>query len=486
MKNLKEILVLFGAVMALLVTNVGFAEEEAAAPPVEQSRVDSVFSGASTSAAETSIETTESLVSGAYGATTVEDLSGKVQEVKNSLKQLEGMMGSAATSDAATSSFLSSANSIMAGQCQKLSQNAIRCCSTPDSCGAGSGIKKAAPYIGLIGGLMSAFGGEGGAANCLASLPDIANGLGQSSGTSKACGMLRDGGYLKDVQVVGAVQLCSLLKDIVQQTPVKPSGEAQKQSIVSKISSFEKQVAASLSGGEEKAEEQQQGMQSSMAGINQCAESLMAGDDIAEAGEVAGIDCGNASDAAANPVACPGYGGLNNGTNGILGKTSGFDLATSSGAEDLPDDDVLPEAANGAPVDTPLGGAVAAKTTSAGGFGSGSGSGGAQQKAGKRRGAGKSKKLVAGYKASRGGSSGSSGSRSPSGFKGFKNKFKFKKKKDKTDKVALAALSKLVKAGISPDQSGSIFERVSNRFSVTTTKENLFDCKRNKKLWMEK
>ncbi len=357
--------------------------------------------------------------------------------------------------------------------------------------------------IGMLGGLL---GSGGGAAQCLGSLPQLAAGLASANSASKSCRLLRNGGEVSfegqenSVAIVGCIDLCGVIADRIREAGNRvnqfaqenPTGAQQLVSnattLLSDIGKAKNKCGERLAEGEGKANQQSAGMEKSLQGAAQCAQALMAGEDIPEdAAAIAAIDCGNSSDAAANPSVCQGYGGVNGGSDGILGKTSGFDLATTSGAEDLPDDDVASGPENGTPIDTPLGSAAAAaKTTSAGGLGSGSGSGGAQQKAGRRRGAGKSKKLVAGYKTSRGGSSGSSGSRSPSAFKGFKNKFKFKKKKDKKDKAALAALSKLVKAGISPDQSGSIFERVSNRFAATTTKENLFDCKRNKKLWMEK
>ena len=52
------------------------------------------------------------------------------------------------------------------------------------------------------------------------------------------------------------------------------------------------------------------------------------------------------------------------------------------------------------------------------------------------------------------------------------------------DKKALAALTKLVKAGVSPDQSGSIFKRIENRFGTNTVKYNMFDARKNKKIRM--
>lgn len=493
MKNLKEILVLFGAVTALLFSNVGFTEE-AAAPtgtalgPAVKRDLGSVVSGASGSVTVGVNSKSAEMVAVAYGVGTLEELQPIAARVEAEINSLRSITDEAA--------FFQKAGELAQNHCAQLASKASECCGSPDACksGAISGIKKAAPWIGLIGGVMAAFGGEGGAANCLAALPGIAEGLSQSGGVSKACNILNNGGSVQheggSAQVLGVKQTCGAIMNSVNAFVAQtPAGQTAKTQVVSQIRQLQSQASAKLQADETKAAGQAEGMQTAMGGATQCAQGLMAGDEVADGSgdPIAAIDCGNSSDAAANPSVCQGYGGVNGGSDGILGKTSGFDLATTSGAEDLADDDVAPGPENGTPIDTPLGSAAAAaKTTSAGGLGSGSGSGGAQQKAGRRRGAGKSKKLVAGYKTSRGGSSGSSGSRSPSAFKGFKNKFKFKKKKDKKDKAALAALSKLVKAGISPDQSGSIFERVSNRFAATTTKENLFDCKRNKKLWMEK
>lgn len=408
-------------------------------------------------------------------------------------------------------------------QCVRFVESGSRCCAEPAACGGGGNVGKVLDNVKGFAPLLAMLGGEAaGAAKCLAVMPSLTSGLGLAKGASRACRMIRDGAALNmsdgsSIDVPGCVEICGDVQGLAnallnkanilvarietQRMATQLANEAKR--INTEANKYVGRCRSNLTTGEAKADEQAKSNQQSADSAMACACLFTNSDsETAEAcgkkkppGDVASKpkDCKDPTYKSQNPGIC------NTRTVGQAGDSS-FKTSSSSDSVNFDENSIATDPNEG--LDDPLlgqedgdGGSGESSANdglsrkAGGGAGGGflgglSGSGGASQKA-RRGGKRKSKSLVSGYANGRGGSSGSS-ARSPSGFKGWKNKFKKNKKNaNKKNKKALSALSKLIKAGISPKQSESIFARVSNRFVSSSAKENMFDAKRNKKQWMQ-
>lgn len=395
--------------------------------------------------------------------------------------------------------------------CTDFVKEGVNCCTNADSCGGTSTTQKVANAAGVGGQALSAAGGAGGgggggggaAGECLSALPGITSALGTSKGVANGCSAIRDG---KNGQM-GCTTMCSNYKEladqVAQQAQTLGQQEAQQNpsafqiatkirseasSVFQEMSSGENTCKSSLSSGEQAANGQTAANGGGLEGLIQCLFSLLNGEETPEEEEQqekTAVNCANPASAAENPNVCRGQG-LARANNLALGKTQDLGLVDGGSESDLGDEEVFPDdripAGNGNAGVTPQ-----ATNTNAGGIGGGAGNGGGpSQKAGRggRRGGSKGKRLVTGYRKTKGGGGGyGKGGKGKLSF----NPFKFKKKKPKfNDKKALAALAALQKARIDPNVAGSIFERSTNRFSSSAVKYKLFDAPKNKTLWMRK
>lgn len=386
------------------------------------------------------------------------------------------------------------------GACDNFKNRSVECCSQPESCSGGGGsfgeILKAGASLGAM--VMSATAQEGSAMQCLAGLPSLLNGLFAGETNRKGCAKMRSG----ENGMEGCSSLCSKVARAagsVSQSAAKFLSNPAEASIASNVISQANGIAKetqtlagecnkSLAQGEQKSGQQTESMGQGLQQMIQCKNDLENGDlKDPEALPEAQPDCSVA--AHLYPDKCGGAAGLNPNGGSFKASAPGFDLGgTDFNEKDLPvGGGNSNKAAEGGEGASP----VAAGSGGGGGgfFGGsrGSGNAGASRKAGgQRRLAGDS--LISGFK---GGSGGGGGG----GYKGRSKKgkgsrlglFKPKKLSDK-DKIknAAAALAKLSKMGISMDQSGSIFERITKRFVTASTEKKLYDCKRNQKHWMNK
>lgn len=487
MRNLKKTLVLLTATLALLLSSVAYAQdasstEEAAAAEGEAVAV-SLLGDSVQTAEEGSQETMASIVNTAYGVTASTSLQSQVSRVDQQYNSLHNFSGD-------PNQFATEVRSAV-GTCTNLANGAARCCGSPDMCSSssmGSFMKKANPWIQKIGLVTALFGGEGGAASCLTALPTVSSALAQSKGIGKGCATLNSGGMVGQVKVIGAIQFCTAVKDIVSRAPADEQSNfnsAFKNGTVSQLNQFINSAEPQIAQSAEDANKQAASMTGAIGGIAQCVAALSP-EDIPDATPT----CNGSATFNASKGGCVDSAGESVAGGDDLFKAGGSgDLGPSTGlaSEDV-DEGLIGNTGAGLidPQDSAKTAAQGMPGARAGGLAGAGNSSGAKAK-GKARGrrSSASRNLISGYKTSKGGgSSSSSNARKPTSFRGLKSFSKASLRT--TDKAALAALSKLVKAGISPDQSGSIFERVSKRFTASTAKENLFDAKRNKRLWMEK
>lgn len=381
-----------------------------------------------------------------------------------------------------------------AKQCVDYVEQANQCCTQPETCGGSGGNN----FRGMIQGaaqiapLIAQLTGAGVAASCLQALPGLVDGLSFSRGMSKACQMLRNGANATDAQngqSAGCIEICSVSREIINLYSDKVQAEISKgetglntyisqiNQINSEVSRSQNRCSSSLAQAEAEADAQSASNQQTQNSAMQCAEDFMNEDDeVAEEEQTPNIQ-----DPAYNDLALGG-----DGAREKLGTDNSF-MDTVDGSED---DDLLPDDPR-----APAGGGAGQKAGGQGmmgGMGGGMGGGGlggggsANENPSEKTTGGARKKsdsLISGYAKSKGGS-GSSGAGGSKKFGNFFKKAKDAKNADKNG--ALAGLSKLVKAGISPNTSGSIFERVTQRFVASSAKENMFDAKTNKKLWMNK
>ncbi len=489
MKSLKRTLVLFHVAAALLLSQTVYAEDAAGEGSIA---IDDVQGATDQAVGAGSENKTAEKVLQVYKAIGIDPQNAE-EQLTNELNQI-AIGGSVGT----LQSSLEQLQAFSESKCSNFSQASSQCCNNPDSCkAAGLDLGKVSEGLGILGALL----GGGGAAQCLGSMKPMIEGLTGAKGTSRMCKILREGGSVKfsgneqRVQVLGCENLCETIAgriDMVNEaaaglvatdtTGLAASLVSSAGTLAGNVRKTGLQCGKTLAQGEGRAEAQGASFQQGIQGAMSCAQALVSGDETQVAEKA--VDCSNTADAQRNPSICKGFGNANSTFDDLVNKTSGIDMAGDKGIGEPADEEAFGNKTEN-DGDNALGKTGQGKG-SVGVLGGGGANSGAAQKAGGRaRGKAKGKKLIAGYKAGRGGG-GSSGRRPSS--KRFRSKFKALKKAGKKDKAALAALSKLFaeKMGASPDQSEDIFARVSKRFSTSTTKEKMFDCKRNKKLWMER
>lgn len=504
MRNLKES-TLIKVILILLFSQAVYADPIPEILPLEvveaaneaNSRIGQIGSDAENVITEESENQTASKVLEVYSAIGVE---AAVVRSGNAAQSLTSDLNAIVLGNdmASLTKAYSELDAFANSKCGGFSQKSATCCQNPDSCkAAGMDLGAITEGIGVLGSLL---GGGGAASQCLGVLPQITEALTGSNSTSKMCKLLRDGGSVtfKDaeqaVQIVGCVDLCQAVGTRISEVQSRaaalvgaanPTAASLAQSagtLAKSVQEMGTSCGQTLADGESKANTQSSSLQTALQGAMSCAQALVNGDETDE--DVAStMDCSDIAYANSNPTLCRGYGSGDLVSDDVLSKTSGLDLTTTSGLSEEDDDEAAILGKTNSDGDSSNSGVGGQAKTSAASLGGGGLGGGSQEKTGKR-GRAKGKDLIAGYKASKGGGS-SSGSRAPAFKSKFKSKFKKLKNKNK-NKNALAALSKLIKAGVSPDQTESIFKRVSNRFTASIRKEKMFDCKRNKKLWMEK
>jgi len=425
------------------------------------------------------------------------------QEAKQILGQLEGAVNSANSSVGGLSQAVQLLGQA-ANSCKKYTEVGVDCCKNPVNCGgseegaAGQADQAAGQTAEQAEQAMGAAGGGGAAAQCLSALPGLMAMTGKSKGAGQACGLIRDGdgggrrGCIKTCEDVGSAanRIASAAASLADRFPEQVNAinnlKDQAKEHHKTAGKSAQQCSSETKGGQVAAAAQAGGGSNAIQGLMGCLQALMAGEETQEenAAEQAklAVNCASVSERAASPDQCIGYSG-DFGGDGNLSKTSGSNFATDGEpSSDLPDDPMGAERVLGTPAGAAVGAAALKTTNPVAAMLGGTGTDDASSKTGSRRGkAGKD--LISGYKNVKGGS-GSRGGRRGLASKSFKP-FSFGKKKKKKDLKALAALSQLMKAGISPDQSGSIFERASKRFVSSSAKEKLFDAKRNRRTWME-
>lgn len=398
----------------------------------------------------------------------------------------------------------------VASDCVDFVSEANQCCSKPETCGGGGGekFKNFVKGTSIMAPSLAIISGAGAVANCLASLPGLVDGLSFSSGMSKVCGMLRNGpgGHSEGGQGSsnpGCRQVCGTSSNILSAYRVKITQAMQNgatglavvlndtDKYLNEIKKAGNTCNSGLARKEKKAEAQLAALQQTQSSLIQCATDFINGEEneYEYADEDEDEDEKTPNEVASessefNPRDRGSYQKLN-ADNPFAGVTDGSEM------DDIIPDDNDASAANqkntGAGTPQGMGGIGAGM--GGGGRGLAGGGGGAgenpQPNAGGGRPRAKTDSLIGGYAKSKGGSGSSSGS--PLKPKKWGSLFKkAKKAKNAKDVGALAALSKLVKAGISPNTADSIFERVTTRFVASTAKENMFDAKNNKKLWMHR
>ncbi len=502
MRNLEKILILFVGVTALFFLEISFAKS-----------VDpqAILNGHAQDEAKTTLE---EIAFEAYDVKNLEDLEKKMKKIKQAMDDLildkdivNGPQGGA-THLTSFEVFLNDAKSFYDEQ-KELFKKAVGCCGNPDSCKSTIEVvvEEAAPWIGVAAGLGLDIL-SGGGAQCVQSLTQIGQTLGGFMGVSKACEILHSGGTIEGKTVIGAVNLAKGLKEVLKAAKLKDLPANSSAALVAKQQSLKKiqtdfiqdmdksinQVSNLLKKGQVQAKALSDSLLQSAVPATSCVLKLVRLLDEdgtnTNTNSIAAVNCINLNDVAANPGICRGYGGS------AFNKDIGFQkIATadigSDGSPGLyknsPKVDPLDlsdkEEKHTAPSPSSSG-PTAAASTSPGGFGAGGSNGGNQEKttggSGNRKTAGKEGKLFNGYRRNR-----SAGGSSFNRFKGFNSGLNMSGKTEEQKKNALVALDRLIKARVSPDQAGSIFERVSNRFKTSIVKENLFDCKGNKESWME-
>jgi hypothetical protein len=510
MKTLKLSVFIF--VLGFGFTQFAGAVEAGAAPPTILEATNSATAGANLGEVTGTIADGEDQIKEGVRDTVFESAYEKAgQEAQQDLDRLEPLVGAASSSVEALAKAVQALGKA-ANSCKEYTEIGSDCCMNPKNCGgtaesaagqadqaAGQASQQAQQAAGGGG------GGGGAAAQCLSALPGLMAMTGKSRGAGLACGLIRDGngekrGCKKTCQDVGrAAQAITnaasgMPSRFPQQVSVISSFRDQAKEHIETASKSAKECSTDTNKGQAAANAQAASGNNAMQGLMGCLQALMSGEETQEEGledeeapQVA-VNCASIAERSANPDQCIGYSGGDGFGDGNLSKTSGSNLSLESGdpSSDLPDAIAGDGdgAVNGTPAAAALGESGMKTTNPALAALAGmNGAGGTNNKTGGRGKKKEGKDLIGGYKNVKGGAGGYS--RGPAS-KGFKP-FSFGKKKVAAkDKKALAALSQLMKAGISPDQTGSIFERASKRFASSSSKEKLYDARRNRSLWMEK
>ncbi len=492
MKNITKILLFVG------VTTLFFSQAQSRPGTTStQGPIATANSTINTSVAKGAQDALEEIVLQSHGASSLSDLKSKQEDMKNELRRLN-LQAKGINSiggrfpqrhKAESDIFIKQAKVIFKKQ-ETLSNGAIKCCTKPESCL--SNIKKAlnavmpwATFAGALG--LELIGGGGGVA-CLKSLPTVVGALGKSKGTSRSCKLLKDGGRMffgvNGVYVHGSVPLLKKLEKTIKEARLSESSHSTQEALLNNLNGLKDKISTALETGQSQAETQSQSLVRVQGEALECGKTLLnlalLGDDGDDKSQPnAPVDCGNVIHARANPEVCRGYYSQTQNSNegpglAALKLDDDFNSTQPDGNDILEtlqpkDNEPSPNPDSKSP-----GGETPVVTNSSGGGGPSG-----KQETGAERGTAskgpKGKNPFLGFKES--GSSPSSGL-SPS-FDSGKRLNGWKSKNDE-DKEAVVAFERgLADAGISPDSSGSIFERISNRFKASIVKENLFDCRAN-------